>query len=151
MRPLTRAIPKEMLPVGTKPAIQHVVDEATAAGIEEILVVIAPEKGGRLGYIGDETRCPIGSAFTWPFSPRLGAQGTRSRSTVLNDGALTVPYRDNIVLPGPLAIGVLIDFQRGVETVEPCRIFSSASARAKGFREDDGLNCCRTVVNAHVR
>lgn len=37
--PATKAQPKEMLPVVDKPAIQYLVEEATAAGIEEIVFV----------------------------------------------------------------------------------------------------------------
>ncbi|ORU91652.1 MAG: UTP--glucose-1-phosphate uridylyltransferase [Cycloclasticus sp. symbiont of Bathymodiolus heckerae] len=37
--PASKAIPKEMMPVVDKPVIQHVVEEAVAAGIEEIILV----------------------------------------------------------------------------------------------------------------
>lgn len=37
--PASKAIPKEMLPVGDKPVIQHVVEEAVAAGITQIILV----------------------------------------------------------------------------------------------------------------
>ena len=39
MLPATKAIPKELLPVNDKPVIQHVVEEAIAAGINEIILV----------------------------------------------------------------------------------------------------------------
>lgn len=39
MLPATKAIPKELLPVTDKPVIQHVVEEAIAAGITEIILV----------------------------------------------------------------------------------------------------------------
>ncbi|MGN0833683.1 MAG: UTP--glucose-1-phosphate uridylyltransferase [Kiritimatiellia bacterium] len=42
--PLTRAVPKEMLPIGSKPAIQLIVDEALAAGCDEVVVIISPAK-----------------------------------------------------------------------------------------------------------
>ena len=42
--PVTRAVPKEMLPVGSKPAIQLIVEEALDAGADEVVVVISPEK-----------------------------------------------------------------------------------------------------------
>ena len=44
MLPLTRSVPKEMLPLGRKPAIHHVVDELAAAGIERILFVTSSRK-----------------------------------------------------------------------------------------------------------
>ncbi len=37
--PVTKAQPKEMLPVVDKPVIQYLVEEAVAAGIEEIIIV----------------------------------------------------------------------------------------------------------------
>lgn len=37
--PATKAQPKEMLPIVDKPAIQYIVEEAVAAGIEEILII----------------------------------------------------------------------------------------------------------------
>ena len=37
--PATKAQPKEMLPIVDKPAIQYVVEEAVAAGIEDILII----------------------------------------------------------------------------------------------------------------
>src|ERR1700754_2899919 len=43
--PATKAIPKEMLPVFDRPAIQYVVDEALAAGIEHIVFVTGRNKG----------------------------------------------------------------------------------------------------------
>jgi UTP--glucose-1-phosphate uridylyltransferase len=42
MLPASKVIPKEILPVVDRPAIQVVVEEATAAGIEEIVIVVAP-------------------------------------------------------------------------------------------------------------
>jgi UTP--glucose-1-phosphate uridylyltransferase len=43
--PATKAMPKEMLPVVDRPLIQHVVDEARAAGIEHFVFVTGRNKG----------------------------------------------------------------------------------------------------------
>ncbi|RLC37272.1 UTP--glucose-1-phosphate uridylyltransferase [candidate division Kazan bacterium] len=37
--PITKTIPKEMLPILNKPIIQHIVEELSASGIEEIILV----------------------------------------------------------------------------------------------------------------
>ncbi|MGL4173808.1 MAG: UTP--glucose-1-phosphate uridylyltransferase GalU [Actinomycetota bacterium] len=42
--PATKAIPKEMLPVVDKPAIQYVVEEAVGAGLSDILMVTGKNK-----------------------------------------------------------------------------------------------------------
>lgn len=42
--PITKATPKEMLPIVDKPAIQYVVEEATAAGMNDVLLVTGRAK-----------------------------------------------------------------------------------------------------------
>jgi len=43
--PATKAMPKEMLPVVDKPAIQYVVEEAVAAGLKDVLMITGRNKG----------------------------------------------------------------------------------------------------------
>jgi len=43
--PASKAVPKEMLNIVDKPAIQYIVEEAVAAGIEEILIITNRGKG----------------------------------------------------------------------------------------------------------
>ena len=43
--PASKAVPKEMLPIVDKPAIQYIVEEAVAAGIEDILIITNRGKG----------------------------------------------------------------------------------------------------------
>lgn len=53
--PATKAMPKEMLPIVDKPAIQYIVEEAVNAGIEEILIILGRNKS----IIEDHfDRCP---------------------------------------------------------------------------------------------
>lgn len=42
--PATKAMPKEMLPVVDKPAIQYVVEEAVVAGADDILIILGRNK-----------------------------------------------------------------------------------------------------------
>jgi UTP--glucose-1-phosphate uridylyltransferase len=42
--PASKVIPKEMLPIVDKPAIQYVIEEAIAAGFREIILVTRPSK-----------------------------------------------------------------------------------------------------------
>ena len=44
MLPFTKGVPKEMLPVGRKPMIQHVVEEASLSGLKRICIVIREGK-----------------------------------------------------------------------------------------------------------
>ena len=42
--PATKAQPKEMLPLVDKPVIQYAVEEAVAAGIEQVIIVTSSQK-----------------------------------------------------------------------------------------------------------
>ncbi len=42
--PITKSIPKEMLPLGNKPIILHVVEEVVASGIKNIIFVVSQHK-----------------------------------------------------------------------------------------------------------
>ena len=42
--PVTKSVPKELLPILDKPMLQYVVEEAAEAGIEEVIIVTSPGK-----------------------------------------------------------------------------------------------------------
>lgn len=51
--PITKAIPKEMIPVIEKPVFHYLIDEAAASGIKEILIVTSPSKKKTISdYLG---------------------------------------------------------------------------------------------------
>lgn len=52
--PVTRVVPKEMLPIGPKPALELIVDEAKAAGADDITVVISRGKELIREYFKDD-------------------------------------------------------------------------------------------------
>jgi UTP--glucose-1-phosphate uridylyltransferase len=48
--PITKAIPKEMLPIIDRPTIEFIVEEAKASGIEEILIIVSGNKNAIIDY-----------------------------------------------------------------------------------------------------
>lgn len=50
MLPASKVVPKEILPVVDKPAIQIVVEEAAASGIEEVILLLGPGKEALLEH-----------------------------------------------------------------------------------------------------
>jgi UTP--glucose-1-phosphate uridylyltransferase len=48
--PITKVIPKELFPIGGKPAIHYIVEEAAASGIEEILMIVSRNKNLIVDY-----------------------------------------------------------------------------------------------------
>lgn len=52
--PVTRVVPKEMLPIGSRPALELVVEEAKSAGADEIILVISKAKEMIRTYFADD-------------------------------------------------------------------------------------------------
>jgi UTP--glucose-1-phosphate uridylyltransferase len=48
--PLTKAVPKELAPLVTTPALEFVVGEASSKGVTDVLVVLSPGKGAIADY-----------------------------------------------------------------------------------------------------
>ena len=100
--PLTRAVPKEMLPIGSKPALQVIVDEALEAGCGEVLVIISPAKelvrryfsedpkyAGRIRWVYQEEQHGLGHAV-------LQAAEDFRRETV-GEGAVLILLGDAVI------------------------------------------------------
>jgi UTP--glucose-1-phosphate uridylyltransferase len=87
--PATKAVPKELFPIGDRPAIQYVIDEALGAGIDHIVIVSSRAK-------------PAVEAYFQPdddLEAKLEADGKsdlveRLRS-INRDWRATVVYQDN--------------------------------------------------------
>lgn len=72
MKPISDYLPKPMLPLGKKPVLQHIVDELTGAGIEEIILITRSEyeaifeyfeDDSHISFIIDDTRSGPGGAI----------------------------------------------------------------------------------------
>ena len=48
--PATKVVPKELLPIVDRPAIQYIIDEATGAGIDHVVIVTSHAKPGIEDY-----------------------------------------------------------------------------------------------------
>jgi UTP--glucose-1-phosphate uridylyltransferase len=57
MRPVSKVVPKELLPLGCKPIIQYAIEEAVASGIEEIVVVTGPRKSWLEKFLTEVPEC----------------------------------------------------------------------------------------------
>ena len=96
--PFTHAIPKELLPVGEKAVIEHVVEAMVHAGINDIVIVVAPHKHGLSDYLGSGKR--FGVNFTYVVQDdHLGlADAVLSGEHVIN-GSFVVVLGDNFFSP----------------------------------------------------
>ena len=71
--PASKAVPKEMLNIVDKPAIQYIVEEAFASGIEEVLIITNRNKGA------------IEDHFDHAFELEAKLAGNESKKDIYND------------------------------------------------------------------
>ena len=90
--PITKTIPKAMIPIGSKPVMQLCVEECAEAGIDEIIIVATPNTMGRQIY-DDYFHNPTESVKTL-----LDKQGKSERfesvEKVLNFPKITIIEQD---------------------------------------------------------
>jgi glucose-1-phosphate thymidylyltransferase long form len=106
--PFTHAIPKELLPVGEKAVIEHVVEAMQLAGIEEIVVVVSPHKHGISDYLGSGKRFGVNLTYVVQDEPLGLANAVLSGEHVI-DGSFAVVLGDNFFHPKSF-LGDLISY-----------------------------------------
>ena len=132
--PITKTIPKAMLPLGNRPIMQFVIEECVEAGIEEIIIVATPEGKPiyedyfnnsvnrirkQLASQGKEDRYePVQHVLDFPkitvitqdpsFPYGNGSPIASARSFIRDDEAFVVCYSDDVVF-GHSAVKDLID------------------------------------------
>ena len=123
MKSVNPDLPKELLPVGKKPAIQYAVEEGLSAGIKNIIIIISRQKEIIRKYFEDEkissTLFP-GAAddmkgilrnvffhFLYQKEPLGEADAIQYAAGISGKNAVAVMYPDNIYLPSPGAMKII--------------------------------------------
>lgn len=108
--PVTKAVPKEMLAIIDKPALHYIVKEAADSGIEEVLIVISPEKQMIGQYFGSgETECvaerelnELTRAVKFRYAVQRDAGGTGAAVMLARDFTgdepFAVMYGDDVIV-----------------------------------------------------
>jgi UTP--glucose-1-phosphate uridylyltransferase len=117
-------VPKEMLEVGLKPAIQYAVAEGHSAGIKDIIIIINREKEIIRQYFEDRSfrknkfpdaykeaeeiikTCSI--TFLYQEKPLGESDAIGHSADIVGNHSLAIIYPDNIYFPAPGAIKTLI-------------------------------------------
>ncbi len=110
--PAAKSIPKVMLPVADKPAIQYVVEEAVAAGIEQVILVTAAGNQAIEDYFDTAYR----------LEESLAARGKHKELAELNaikEMATVIGVRQH----APLGTGDAVRTARSVVGNEPFAVF----------------------------
>ena len=87
--PATKAVPKELMPIGDTPALQIIIDEALGAGIDHIVIVSSRSKPAIEAYFepSPEVVAKLEEAGKTELADRIRSIGTDWRATIV--------YQDN--------------------------------------------------------
>lgn len=97
--PLTLAMPKEMIRVGVKPVIEHVIDVLKAGGIEEILVIVGRNKEAIMNYLGSGERLDVDIYYRIQEEPKGSALAVYHGKDFIGSEDFVVMYGDNYFKP----------------------------------------------------
>lgn len=128
--PASKAVPKEMLPIVDKPAIQYIIEEAVAAGITDILIITNRGKGviedhfdhsielegmlkakNKTKELGEVTSvCDLANIYflRQKETKGLGDAVLRAKQFV-GDDAFAVLYGDDVIIGDSPAIGEMCE------------------------------------------
>jgi NDP-sugar pyrophosphorylase family protein len=134
LRPVTRFVPKELLPIGTRPMIQWCLTEAIEGGFEEIGVVLPPSKpaleaylvegGWRDGLLADlEEKARTVRVTTFRQETPTGVVGAvLAADEWIEEGAVAVLLPDNVRIAGspPMTAAHLADADRRGVVLAAC-------------------------------
>lgn len=119
--PQTRAVPKELLPVGGRPAIEWVIEESVSAGIEHLIVVWSAHKPTIAPYLGrlvDELRVhgsdvadapPLSIEVVHQSVPAGLGDAVRVGAAVVAGEPFAVLLPDEILLSGARVLRRMVD------------------------------------------
>ena len=105
MKRVNPALPKEMLPIGSKPAIQFAVEEAIDAGMDQIIIIISEAKEQIRDYCSG-LGVPV--TFLYQQEPKGEADAIALAEEAVGNHALAIIYPDNLFLPAPGALRRLV-------------------------------------------
>ncbi|HEX2464847.1 MAG TPA: sugar phosphate nucleotidyltransferase [Thermoanaerobaculia bacterium] len=116
LHPFTLAVPKELAPLGSKPAIHFVLDEAARAELEEAIVVVAPGKELLRRYLDlakESGAWPdLRLRYTTQEQPTGLADAIARCEPLLEGEPFAVLLPDNLPLAPDYRLGSMVDLWR---------------------------------------
>ena len=137
--PFTQAIPKELLPVGNKAVIEHVVEAFVAAGITDIVIVVSPRKHGLSDYFGSGKRFGVNLTYVVQ-DERLGlANAVAAGEHVINGSSFAVVLGDNFFSPDTV-LRDLKEFHEANNADATIGVVEVTDVTRHGIIKPDGIN-----------
>lgn len=99
LEPLTLAMPKELIRVGSKPVIEHVIDNLKACDVKDIMVITGWKKGAVLDYLGSGQRIGVNVYYRVQEEQKGIAHAVGFSRDWVGDEDFVLIYGDNYFKP----------------------------------------------------
>ena len=100
LKPITDAIPKEMIRVGRKPAIEHVLSVLKAGGVEDVLLIVGMKKKALMDYLGSGEMLDMNIYYRVQEKPKGIAHAVSMGKDFIGENEdFVVMYGDNYITP----------------------------------------------------
>ena len=136
MKPYTNAVPKELLLVGDKPIIEHVIESLKIAGIKDIIVVISRGKYAIIDYLGSGSSLGVKLTYVIQEKREGLAKAVECAKHLIND-TFVVVNADNFFYPKD-AIRDLISFHFEQEADAAIAAFEAEDVTRHGIIVAEG-------------
>jgi UTP--glucose-1-phosphate uridylyltransferase len=148
MYPATAAVPKELLPIGTRPILEFALDEVRDAGFDELVLVTAHGKSAIEDFV-DDWCARRSDALAVSYVRQREARGLGHAVLVaahlLRDAPFAVLLPDDL-LPGPPhalrdLVAAYLRRDRAAVLVQPIRADETTSYGVPAIRASEGGDC----------
>jgi UTP--glucose-1-phosphate uridylyltransferase len=172
--PVTKTVPKEMLPIVAKPVIQYIIEGAVASGITTVILVTSPhkksledffdtnfeleawlEKQGKWSQLDEVRRATtlVDTVFVRQKAPLGNGHAVLAAKHVVGDEPFAVLWGDDILLGNPPVAKQLIDIAEehqapvvGVRRVEPEDFDKYGMLEVESVPGEDRLSRALSVI-----
>jgi len=152
MQPVSRTLPKEMLPLGGRPAIYYALQEGLAAAVSHFVIIVSPGKEAVREYCEQELEraAAAGHAMRVTFLYQKEPRGEMDAISLARETVAGCPvaviYPDNIHVPAPGALPLLLPLfvRMGLDLVGLAAVTEGAAMSDAGRVDTLSLatTCC---------
>jgi glucose-1-phosphate thymidylyltransferase long form len=140
---LTKDTPKELLPVGGKPIIEHVLDQFKEAGVSKIFVILGAGKSAIMEHLGNGSKFGLEIGYLFQEEKNGLAKAIYTGKEFIQED-FAVVLGDNLLFPKPLLKDVVAEHANGSDVTlvghevdDPTRfgVIESIEGKVTGLEE----------------
>ena len=106
MKPVNPHLPKELLPIGSKAAIEYALEEGLDAGIEHFIIILSRDKETIRSHLSTSA---LSITYLYQQRPLGESDAISVAESVVGNHPLAIIYPDNLYLPAPGALKLLTE------------------------------------------